>query len=202
MIRQSLAVIFGLHGCRLSTTHGRDMTEHAKRRYGVGEHPNSLAAIAPHCWQPGESGNPAGRPPNYGNSWKEWLNELGRPDKHSVADIRAIAEAPDDSTEHAPAKRAAAVRLLESMDRGRDGRESTDIVLDRSIGKAPMQLQIQQQTEQIVRVVLHDEPARPELVGDAAGGEPETLEQRRERLLGELAALAAPALPPALATAD
>jgi hypothetical protein len=29
---------------------------------GRGRHPNSLAAIAPHCFQPGESGNPRGRP--------------------------------------------------------------------------------------------------------------------------------------------
>ena len=84
-----------------------------------GTHPNSLANLRPRPWQPGQSGNPAGRARG-GAYISECLNALlivdgdGRP-RHTKADLERIV-ADDDA---APAMVIAARRILSAM---RDGK--------------------------------------------------------------------------------
>lgn len=59
-----------------------------------GTHPNSLANLRPRPWQPGQSGNPAGRARS-GAYISEWLNALlivdgdGRP-RYTKTDLERI----------------------------------------------------------------------------------------------------------------
>ncbi|MEE9211410.1 MAG: hypothetical protein V3U29_02030 [Phycisphaeraceae bacterium] len=84
-----------------------------------GTHPNSLANLRPRPWQPGQSGNPAGRARG-GAYISEWLNALlivdgdGRP-RYTKADLERIVT--DDNA--APAMVIAARRILSAM---RDGK--------------------------------------------------------------------------------
>ena len=82
-----------------------------------------------------------------------------------------------DNPKAPPAKRAAARTWLGAIADGwyrgrRLGADDTDRIADRIDGKPVQAVQVTSQVQQIVRVVLHDEPARPELVGHVADGAP------------------------------
>lgn len=64
-----------------------------------------------HRWKPGQSGNPAGRPPNAGASLREWVNTFAAKGL-SRKQIEAIAR--DDSVPWP--KQAAAIRVLRTTE--------------------------------------------------------------------------------------
>ena len=156
-----------------------------------GTHPNSLANLHPRPWQPGQSGNPAGRARG-GAYISEWLNALlivdgdGRP-RYTKADLERIV-ADDDA---APAMVIAARRILSAM---RDGKlprggadpepgRDFDRIADRIEGKPPQAVHLTSEEQTTVRVVLLDRTASPthkmveELMrGELGADEPKQLE--------------------------
>ncbi len=91
-----------------------------------GTHPNSLANLHPRPWQPGQSGNPAGRAQG-GAYISECLSALlivrddGTP-KYTKADIERIAE----DLQSAPAMVIAARRIISAMKDGKLPRGGAD----------------------------------------------------------------------------
>ena len=144
-----------------------------------GTHPNSLANLHPRPWQPGQSGNPAGRA--RGSTYiSECLNALlivrddGTP-KYTKADIERIAEA----SQSAPAMVIAARRILSAM---RDGKlprggadpepgRDFDRIADRTEGKPAQYIMVeappQRTPEEIMAQIRALEAAHPELLRQA-----------------------------------
>ncbi len=134
-----------------------------------GTHPNSLANLRPRPWQPGQSGNPAGRARG-GAYISEWLNALlivdedGRP-RYTKADLERIVT--DDDA--APAMVIAARRILSAM---RDGKlprggadpepgRDFDRIADRIEGKPAQAIHVTSEEQTSIRVVLLDRTASP-----------------------------------------
>lgn len=92
-----------------------------------------------HRWKPGQSGNPAGRPPNAGASLREWVNTFAAKGL-SRKQIEAIAR--DDSVPWP--KQAAAIRVLRTTEAGDladmqpflDGDASLDQLRERGVATA------------------------------------------------------------------
>lgn len=114
-------------------------------------HANSLANLAP-AWQPGESGNRAGRKP-IGLSMLEWANELDATNADGTAkyDDDALAEiVADRKAQHS--KRFAAQVLIDGhkggfTDNGKPyALELYNLLYDRSVGK-PVQSVIMHHTQ-------------------------------------------------------
>ncbi len=145
-----------------------------------GTHPNSLANLRPRPWQPGQSGNPAGRARS-GAYISECLNALlimdrdGRP-KHTKADLERIV-ADDDA---APAMVIAARRILSAM---RDGKlprggadpepgRDFDRIADRIEGKPTQRIIAEappcRTPEEILAAIRELEAAHPELLQQPA----------------------------------
>ena len=134
-----------------------------------GTHPNSLANLRPRPWQPGQSGNPAGRA--RGSVYiSECLNALlivghdGTP-KYTKADIERIAE----DLQSAPAMVIAARRVLSAM---RDGKlprggadpepgRDFDRIADRIEGKPAQAVHVTSEESTTIRVVLLDRTESP-----------------------------------------
>ena len=144
-----------------------------------GTHPNSLANLRPRPWQPGQSGNPAGRARS-GAYISECLNALlimdrdGRP-KHTKADLERIV-ADDDA---APAMVIAARRILSAM---RDGKlprggadpepgRDFDRIADRIDGKPAQHIMVeappQRTPDEILAEIRAFEAEHPELLRQA-----------------------------------
>lgn len=85
-------------------------------------HPNSLANLQP--WQPGQSGNPRGRP-NAGASVIEWMNVMV---EYNRFDLQAVI----DDKEAPACKITAARRWLKAID---SAREDAEFVCDYSGNK-------------------------------------------------------------------
>ena len=114
-------------------------------------HPNSLANLR--SWEPGQSGNPAGRKPA-GLSLLEWINVMHT---KTEADVQKIA---DDESEPV-VKRVAAKAWLGALSSGwfkgkREGADDLDRILDRTIGK-PVQSMLIQHTQPDDPVVLAEQ---------------------------------------------
>ena len=144
-----------------------------------GTHPNSLANLRPRPWQPGQSGNPAGRARG-GAYISEWLNTLLIVDEHGTpnytqADLKEIVA--DDNA--APAMVIAARRILSAM---RDGKlprggadpepgRDFDRIADRIEGKPAQHVVVEQppiRTPQEIRDAIRAlEAAHPELMEQA-----------------------------------
>ncbi len=143
-------------------------------------------------WQPGQSGNPAGRARG-GAYISEWLNTLLIVDEHGTpnytqADLKEIVE--DDNA--APAKVIAARRILSAMKDGKLPRGGADPepgrdfdrIADRIEGKPPQAVHVTSEESTTIRVVLLDRTASPthqmvqEIMGREALGaeEPKQLE--------------------------
>ena len=104
---------------------------------------NSLANLQP-PWQPGQSGNPAGRPAA-GASVIEWMNVMA---EWPEDEIETMAEDPQ-----APAnKRTAARRWLAAMDdeREREAREAVEFVCDYTNGRPRQTAIIRHETPAMV----------------------------------------------------
>ncbi len=110
-------------------------------------HPNSLANLRP-PWQPGESGNEAGRKPA-GQSILEWINEHAT---DTEAEIKLIAK---DASQPIYIRMAAGAMLGAARQwwtKGkRDAGDDFDRILDRTIGKPVQSL--------VVERVQPDDPA-------------------------------------------
>ncbi len=140
-------------------------------------HPNTLANLRP--WQPGQSGNPAGRARG-GAYISEWLNTLLIVDEHGTpnftqADLKEIVA--DDNA--APAKVIAARRILSAMKDGKLPRGGADPepgrdfdrIADRIEGKPAQHIMVeappQRTPEEILEEIRALEAAHPELLRQA-----------------------------------
>jgi hypothetical protein len=87
---------------------------------------------------PGKSGNPGGSR-NAGATLREWINALA---DMTIPQLQSVAE--DESV---PAlKNAAAYALLATASSGRDAREAINLIIDRTLGRPPQSVQIQEVT--------------------------------------------------------
>ena len=141
-----------------------------------GTHPNSLANLHPRPWQPGQSGNPAGRARG-GAYISECLNALlivdedGRP-RHTKSDLERIVT--DDDA--APAMVIAARRILSAMKDGKLPRGGADPepgrdfdrIADRTEGKPTVTIKHeappQRTPDEIMAQIREFEAAHPELL--------------------------------------
>ena len=164
-----------------------------------GTHPNSLANLRPRPWQPGQSGNPAGR--ECGSVYiSECLNALlivrdaGTP-KYPKADIERIAE----DSQSAPAMVIAARRILSAMKDGKLPRGGSDPepgrdferIADRLEGKPAQHVNVTQQPPSLdsleaeLRAMVAQDP---------------TLSARMRAMLAEVAGPEATPLPAVIQT--
>ncbi len=134
-----------------------------------GTHPNSVANLHPRPWQPGQSGNPAGRARG-GAYISEWLNTLLIVDEHGTpnftqADLKEIVA--DDNA--APAKVIAARRIISAMKDGKLPRGGADPepgrdfdrIADRIEGKPAQAVHVTNEDQTTIRVVLLDRTESP-----------------------------------------
>src|SRR5687767_14535299 len=91
--------------------HPLTLASPAEQARGAGR--NGNVPPAEYRYQPGQSGNPAGRPPNAGLTLKEWVNQFAAQEL-TERQIRKIARDPDASW----TKRAAAERILRTIEQG------------------------------------------------------------------------------------
>ncbi len=97
------------------------------QEYPRGHHPNSQANLQP--FQNGYDPRRGRGPCAAGTTILRWINELlaeseDDTPRYSFAEIRAIAEAPDDDARISTAKRAAARQLVEMTKAGKSGLEA------------------------------------------------------------------------------
>lgn len=134
-------------------------------------HPNSLSNLRP-PWQPGESGNAAGRKPA-GQSILEWINEHA---SNTEAEIKAIA---NDTSQPIYVRMAAEAMLGAARKwwtKGkRDAGDDFDRILDRTIGKPVQSLVVERVQpddpvvlEQQLRGMLERSPELAALFGAGA----------------------------------
>jgi hypothetical protein len=91
---------------------------------------------SPTRWQPGTSGNPGGS--RSAGAWiGEWMNVLCGEPSHALL---AVIKNDDEPV----AKQIAARRLLGGRSEGRDGREETALVCDRTAGRPTQSVQLQE----------------------------------------------------------
>ena len=113
-------------------------------------------------FKPGVSGNPKGSQRAGESILEHWNALLAEHEdgtgKHTVADIRKIAEAEDDDPKISPARRIAAGQIIDAIKRGRRGLESLQLFFDRTLGKAPLSLNLTAGPE-MKRIILMDQQA-------------------------------------------
>ncbi len=81
--------------------------------------------------------------------------------RYSFAELRAIAEAPDDDPKISTAKRAAARQLVEMIKAGKSGLEALGMVFDRTTGRLAQAIHVTSEEQTSIRVVLLDRTASP-----------------------------------------
>ena len=113
-------------------------------------------------FRPGVSGNPKGSQRAGASILEHWNTLLAENDdgsgRYTVAEIWKIAEAENDDATVSPARRIAAGQIVEAIKRGRRGIEALQMILDRSLGKAPQSLNLTAGPA-VKRIVLGDERA-------------------------------------------
>ena len=102
-----------------------------------------------HRFQPGKSGNPAGRP-RAAASIREWWNRLMEEDGEgvpvfTVRDLWQIREAEDDDRTVPAAKRIAAAMIIDALKGGRRAIEVTGMLFDREEGRPSQSLNVSAQ---------------------------------------------------------
>ena len=134
------------------------------QKYPKGYHPNSLATLQP--FQCGYDPRRGRRPCAAGTTIARWINELlaeseDDTPRYSVAELRAIVDAPDDDAMISAAKRAAARQLVEMTKAGKSGLEVLDVVFDRTTGRPAQAIHMTSEAETTVRVALLDRTVSP-----------------------------------------
>jgi len=105
-------------------------------------HPRSLANLK--SWQPGETGNPATNlNKKRGASVKQWMTIFIESEKYTLKDMREILSSPEDDASVPMNKRIAAQRTIECCEAGREGREATNLLLDRVDGRPAQSITVQ-----------------------------------------------------------
>jgi hypothetical protein len=123
-------------------------------------------------WPKGVSGNPRGRP-NAGAAYREWLNQM---EGWTEAEIRAVADDPDEPA----SKRQAARSHLRALEEGRYhavplAANDLDRICDRTDGKPTQRLEVarvERDPDQIQADLAALLAANPELVEDIAAMPP------------------------------
>ena len=107
-----------------------------------GHHPNSRANLRPFSAGAAWKGNSAGRPA-VGPSFREWINRLLKQDdegnpKYTLADMKAIAQAPDDDPKVSSLRRIAARLIVDFADGSSTAaRDALNLIFDRTEGRPP-----------------------------------------------------------------
>jgi hypothetical protein len=106
-------------------------------------------------FQPGQSGNPAGRPKNAGSSVREWVNQLA---EMPLAEVRKVAE----SETEAPTKIMAAKQIIDAcsnatLESGMPIRgQAFDRICDRTDGKPKQSIDHTSDGKPMLAAVLND----------------------------------------------
>lgn len=104
----------------------------------------------PWQWQPGQSGNPAGPPPNLGLSIKGWWNKLSVPGVYTREDLKRFSDSDDDHARSIAADsilRARSGHGPDAYSKGGNPLAIPDLkeISDRTVGKAAQTVTVRQE---------------------------------------------------------